>query len=371
MKQLSWWISFALVWLGAALPTAVASPASEPGAPGFATTELAPGVFALTRTKPPGYMLDCNVLVVVNESDVLVVDANLTPTSARATIAAIRGLTDKPVRYLVNTHRHADHTTGNQAYREAFPGIEIIGHPEMAADLSAHGQETLDGWIGWAKELTSELPQALASGKGFSGAALDAEQRASYEADLEAARALVADAAEMRVVGPTMTVADRLTLVRGQRTIEIRALGKSHTRGDLVVWLPREGIVATGDLVTAPVPLIGSDQSFVEEWAGSLDALLTLQPKLIVPGHGPVLRDDAYVHLYAEFLRDITRQTKAALARGESEEQAVQSIDVTSYRERMAGESSVLRSLFANWGRVPAVGALYRVAGASAGSPVR
>lgn len=348
-----------------------AAAASEPAPPGFSVETLAPGVFALVRTKAPGFFLDSNVLFVVNDDDVLVVDANLTPSSAEASIAALRKLTPKPVRYLVNTHRHHDHVGGNEVYRREFPGVEIVGSSAMRDDLESAGQATMDGWTGWAAEMAATIPKMLESGKGYGGQPLTAEERASLEGDLAAARALVADAPRMHVVAPTLTVADRLTLRRSAgkapRTIEIVALGKGHTRGDLVVWLPQERIAATGDLLVAPVPLVGGDQSYVEEWIGTLDRLQALGATTYLPGHGAVQRGDAQLTLYRDFLRAALDETRAAMAKGLSAEEALATdgasgaIDLASFRDRMAGASPVLRMLFANWGRVPAVTALYRV----------
>lgn len=339
--------------------------AGTPATAGFTLETLAPGVYALVRTKAPGFFLDSNVLFVVNDEDVLVVDANLTPSSAEASIAALRKLTPKPVRYLVNTHRHHDHVGGNEVYRREFPGVEILGSAAMAADFESFGKATMDGWTGWAAEMAAEIPQRLASGQGFSGQPLSAEERASLEGDLAAAQALVADAPRMRILEPTLTVTDRLTLHRAfrsqVRTIEILALGKGHTRGDLVVWLPQEGIAATGDLLVAPVPLIGGDQSYVEEWIGTFDRLRALGATTYLPGHGAVQKGDAQLLLYRDFLLSVVEQTRAAMAKGLTAEEAAGAVDVASYRDRMAGDSPVLRMLFANWGRVPAVTALYRV----------
>lgn len=338
--------------------------ADAPGSAGFSVETLAPGIHALVRTKLPGFFLDSNVLFVVNDEDVVVVDANLTPASAEASIAALRQLTPKPVRYLVNTHRHHDHVGGNEVYRREFPGVEIVGSAAMHDDLEAFGKSTLDGWKGWAAEMAAVIPKHLANGTGLAGEPLSAEERASLEADLAAARALVADAPRMHVVAPTLTVTDRLTLRRSlgstARTIEILALGKGHTRGDLVVWLQEERIAATGDLLVAPVPLVGGDQSYVEEWLATLDRLRTLGATTYLPGHGAVQRSDGQLVLYREFLGSVVEQTRAAMARGLSADEAASTIDLASFRDRMAGESPVLRMLFANWGRVPAVTAIYR-----------
>ena len=345
--------------------SALAARAAEPAPPGFTIETLAPGVYALVRTKAPGFFLDSNVLFVVDDDDVLVVDANLTPSSAEASIAALRKITAKPVRYLVNTHRHHDHVGGNEVYRREFPGIEIVGQAAMRDDLESFGKATMDGWTGWAAQMATDLPRMLASGTGFAGQPLTDGERASLAGDLAAAQALVADAPRMHVVLPTLMVFDRLTLRRAfgsvDRSIEILALGKGHTRGDLVVWLPQQKIVATGDLLVAPVPLVGGDQSYVEEWIDTLDRLQALGATTYLPGHGAVQRDDAQLVLYRDFFRSVVEQTRAAMAKGLTAEAAAGAIDVTAFRDRMAGASPVLRMLFANWGRGPAVTALYRV----------
>jgi glyoxylase-like metal-dependent hydrolase (beta-lactamase superfamily II) len=231
----------------------------------------------------------------------------------------------------------------------------------MREDLEKLGRATMEGWTGWAAQMAADLPKALESGTGLGGQPLGDEERRSYAADLAAARELVADTPRMRVTLPTLTVEDRLTLRRGARTIEVLSLGRGHTRGDLVVWLPTEKIVATGDLLVAPVPLVGGDQSYVDDWIETLGRLQALGATTYLPGHGAVQRSDAQLVLYRDFLSSVRDQTKAAMAKGLSVEQAIAAVDVTRFRDRMAGESPVLRLLFANWGRVPAVTALYRV----------
>src|SRR5919206_887365 len=94
----------------------------------FELVKLAEGVYLARRTEPAGLTTNANSVFIVNEEDVVVVDATLTPGTAREEIAALRKLTKKPVRYVVNTHWHDDHVMGNAAYREAFPAAEFIAH---------------------------------------------------------------------------------------------------------------------------------------------------------------------------------------------------------------------------------------------------
>jgi glyoxylase-like metal-dependent hydrolase (beta-lactamase superfamily II) len=112
-----------LVLLAIAASAATAQPSP------FHVKQLAPGVHVVTRAVTRGKPSDSNVLIIINESDVVVVDANIFPESARQTVREIRKLTNKPVRYVVNTHWHSDHHYGNAIYANAFPGVEFVGHP--------------------------------------------------------------------------------------------------------------------------------------------------------------------------------------------------------------------------------------------------
>ena len=96
--------------------------------PRFKIVKLSDGVYAAIRTEPPGLTVNGNSVFIINDDDVVVVDTTLTPGTAREIIAEIKKLTNKPVKYVINTHWHDDHIMGNAAYREAFPGVEFIAH---------------------------------------------------------------------------------------------------------------------------------------------------------------------------------------------------------------------------------------------------
>lgn len=362
-------VALSLSILAAALPAAAGSEtapaAADPTAPAFAFEEVAPGVWAALRREPPGMGFDANSVFLVNEADVVVVDTHVTPASARASLAALRRVTDKPVTVVINTHWHDDHVLGNQVYRDAFPGVEFVAHAVAPEEMATVGAANRRQLLEAAPGIVEALKQRLAEGTGFDGAPLTDRQRASYAADAAWGERYLAAAPEVEVVPPTITVADRLTLHRGGRVIEVRHLGAGHTGADLVVHLPAEGIVVAGDLVAWPVPLVGST-SFPAAYEAALGELLALGASIVVPGHGPVLRDDAYPRLLHEMLVSLNAQAQAAVARGESLDEARRSVDLGDFRRRIAGDDEVLDALFSMYVVGPGVTNAYRDAAAAA-----
>lgn len=336
-------------------------PGQQPSA-AFEFQKLADGVYASIRKEPVGLGVDANNLFVVGDDGVLVVDTNFGPSSSRQVLAELRRITDKPVKFVVNTHPHDDHVLGNAVYREAFPDAEFIGHAFLADYLAGRGatnrRNQVDNLPGFATALTG----ALAKGTNLAGQPITAEERAGYASDLRMIEAYLKDAPTFMDVLPTKPVTNRLTVTLGTRTIEILHLGRGHTAGDLVVHLPLEGIVATGDLVVFPIPLVGGDQSFVAEWSGTLEKVIALQPKIIVPGHGPVMRDTSYLRKMSDLFGSVTTQVKTAADAGQSLEQVKNSVNLEEFKQTFAGDSQLKRFLFANYVTGPAVTSAFRAA---------
>jgi cyclase len=319
---------------------------------GFRIETLAPGVHAAVRTDPPGLMVDANCMFIVNDDDVVVVDA---PEASAELIAALKRLTDKPVRYVVNTHWHDDHVIGNALWRKAWPQAEFIAHPSLRDYLPGTGAKNRAGMIAGAPQAAAQMQKQLDAGKSLAGKPISDEERTSYASDI----ALVAD--YMKVVPgtpdvlPDLGAAGDLVLQRGSRRIEIRRIGRGHTEADLVVWLPQERILASGDLVVWPVPLVGGDQSHVADWPAALDALLALKPASIVPGHGPVQRDTAYVEQVRDLFADIVRQARELKTRGLDLDAARKAIKLDDWHRRFAGDSPVRDALFRMYVAAPAL----------------
>jgi cyclase len=318
----------------------------------FEIVALAEGVHAVLRRDPPDDAVNCNVLVIVNDADVVVVDGNLTPASAGATIAAIRRLTSKPVRYVINTHWHDDHVLGNGAYADAFPGVEFIGHPFTRQQILETVGPTLEKNRTAYREELAGLEGRMVKGIRRDGKPYTAEDRVTAARVRAMFRAFIAQMPLMRIVPPTLLVNDSLTLRRGDREIRVVWLGRGNTAGDLVVHLPKEGIVATGDLLVHPIPF--SFGSFLGDWMQTLSRVEGLGAKVLMPGHGELQRDTAYLTSVRELLGAMRTQMEAAVKKGLTLEKARESLDLTSYRQKFAGSDPIRDRQFTDFFVTPA-----------------
>ena len=327
----------------------------------FEMVKVADGVYAAIRTEPPGLTVNGNSVFIVNEDDVVVVDTTLTPGTAKEELAALRKLTSKPVRYVINTHWHDDHLMGNQVYRDAFPDVEFIAHAATRDYLpttglsNRKGAMSEQGYPGFIAFLKKQLQE----NQSVFGGTMDDEERATYASDIKIAERYMAENPGVEIVLPTITLADRLTLHRGNRVIDIRYLGRGHTSGDLVVHLPKEGILISGDLVIWPVPYVGDPQSHPGEWGATLEKLMGLNATTVVPGHGPVLHDNTYIKLMTRLFASMKQQVEAAVARGETPEQTRKSVDLDEFEKLFAGESRMRRNIFSNYVKGAGLAAAY------------
>jgi glyoxylase-like metal-dependent hydrolase (beta-lactamase superfamily II) len=330
----------------------------------FDVEKLAAGVFAVIRKESPGLMVDANNVFIINDDGVVVVDSNGAPSITTEVLAAIRKLTDKPVKFVINTHWHDDHIRGNQVYRDAFPGVEFIGHAAMREYLPKQGAVNRKQFLEGAPRFLEVIKAALAKNKSLAGTDLSSEERASYLSDIRLAEFVLSDGGSASAILPTIAIEDHLTLYSANRVIEIRHLGRGHTASDVIVYLPNERILITGDLVVWPIPLVGDPQSHIREWPATLEKLLELNPATIVPGHGPVLHDGNYLKTLAAMFTSIWRQTEAAVSRGETLEQTRKSVRLDDFQKQLAGNSPIRRLLFSNYVASPAVAVAFREASA-------
>lgn len=325
----------------------------------FTIQKIAKNVYAVIRTEPPSLWFNPNTVFIIGKKDVMVVDSNISSEYTKQVLAALGKITKKPVRYVINTHWHEDHIIGNRVYREAFPEVEFMGHRSTLLDLPTIGAINRKSSIENGKGFVELVKKQIEKGENLAGQKMTEEEKLGYSSDIKLVESYMSESPDFQIILPTILVDDRLELDDSIRKIEILFLGRAHTAGDLVVHLPKEKIIVSGDLTVFPIPLIGST-SYPLEYGATLENLLKLKAKIIIPGHGNVMRDDSYIKLMIRLLTSIKSQVETAVQKGETLEQVRKSVNLEEFRKAFAGDSQHKSFVFENYVFLPATAAAFR-----------
>jgi cyclase len=257
-----------------------------------------------------------NSAVVVLEQCVLVYDTHFTPESGQALLRSIQAVTSKPVRYVVNSHFHPDHTHGNQA----FSKIQyIISSSNARRDMLQKDQPAFNRMLSVAEGQVERLRKALSRAETRS-------QKDTLQSQMRAREEFLARMSRLRIVLPTITVDDSLIIFDGTRELRIFAPGPGHTDGDLVLFLPAEKIVFLGDIFfNGAFP--NSQDADLLGWTKTLSEIIKLDADKFVPGHGPVgTKKD--VSDFLAYLEELKALVEPAVSRGDSMDQVVRDIQI-------------------------------------------
>ncbi|KPP86298.1 MAG: Zn-dependent hydrolase [Rhodobacteraceae bacterium HLUCCA08] len=242
-------------------------------------TRVGEGLYAFTAQGDP------NTGVIIGDDSVMVVEAQATPRLARKVIECIRGVTDKPISHLVLTHYHAVRVLGASAYGAR----EIIMSDTARAMVAERGQED------WDSEF-DRFPRLFQGHEEIPG-----------------------------LTWPTTTFSDGMTVYLGNRRVDIMHLGRAHTAGDAVVWVPDEEVMFTGDIVEYHSACYCGDGHF-GDWVDTLGNIARFEPRAIAPGRGDALVGpdmvDKAIASTADFVRSTYRPVARVVARGGSLKQA-------------------------------------------------
>ncbi len=295
---------------------------------------LADGVHGFVWRDPLADPIEGNALFIVNEEDVVVVDSGLLPSSARIMADELAKLTAKPVRFVVNTHWHNDHVGGNGVFRERWPGAQIVSHEDTRTDILEQVFAGQEASLQANERTTETYAKYVESGVDGDGKPLSPERRQRLADVVAMYRAVLPDLKAVQKVPPTLTFRDRLVLRRGERTIEILWLGLGNTRGDAVVFLPKERIVATGDLLVWPVPFMFG--SYHAQWPDTLAKLDALPADTLFLAHGAPQRNRDYLRQVQGLLAFIRDEARKAAATDLPPAEAKKAIDLGEWRARFA-----------------------------------
>jgi quinoprotein relay system zinc metallohydrolase 2 len=266
------------IWIIAVFVIFGTSHSSRAQQQGLEVSEIAPGLFvhqgvsALMTRENDGAI--ANIGFIIGENAVAVIDTGGSVREGQRLLAAIRARTDKPIRYVINTHGHPDHVFGNAAF--ANDGTVFVGH--------------------------RNLPQALAARGQFY---IDAFRRIMGDQLLD----------EVRMIPPTFLIDGTAKLDLGARSLTLRAWPTAHSDNDLSVLDERSGTLFAGDLVfLAHIPVLDGS---IRGWLKVTDELGTLPAQRVVPGHGPVSEWPAALTDQRRYLETLATGVRASIARGE------------------------------------------------------
>lgn len=240
-------------------------------------TKISNNVYSYVGVKDasPGNSFAANAGIVIGRDGVLVVDTLISAKEGKRFLADIRKVTDKPIKYVVNTHTHLDHALGNCVF--ANLGATIISHQADRATLEANGPLMLRN-IG-SKGLKPE------------------------------------DVAGTEVVVPNLAFSDQMLIDLGGEEVRLIRFSPSHTPGSIVVYLPAQKILFSGDILFTDFHPFLADGDF-KGWISSIDKLLAMEIDDIIPGHGPLstkkdLRDmKNYIVQFDKRARELTRKSQ-------------------------------------------------------------
>jgi cyclase len=307
--------------LGRSGDNAAQTPPRPPGTTykgqAFTFNKIAEGVYHAVGTG--NLVVMSNAAVIEGDSDVLVVDSHVSPGGAWALREELKAVTSKPIRYVVNSHFHFDHSHGNQIYG---PEVEIIGHEFARAQILAGKSQDSR-----AREFfVGAVPGTIKALEGRLAAATDPKERETIQTQLDIQRNHLEGTNAVKPTAPNVTLTQTMTLFRGGREIRILHLGRGHTAGDVVVYLPKERVVATGDLLVEGTSYMGD--AFFTDWIDTIETLKKLDFETVLPGHGRAFTGKAKLDHWQAYLRDFWAQAQKFHKAGVPWEEAAKQVDL-------------------------------------------
>ena len=298
-------------------PSNTRPPGTNYKSPAWTFNKITEGVYHAVGTG--SLVVMSNATVIEGADDVLVVDSQVSPGGAWALREELKAITPKPIRWVVNSHYHFDHSHGNQIYG---PEVQIIGHEFARQQILAgksHDSPAREFFVGGVPNTIKTLEGRLAEAK-------DDKERATIQNTLDIQRNHLEGTNAVKPTPPNLTLTQTMTLHRGAREIRIMFLGRGHTAGDVVVYLPKERMVATGDLMVNGTSYMGD--AFFTDWIDTIEAVKKLDIGTVLPGHGAAFTDMAKLTHWQAYVRDFWGQAQKFHKAGTPWEEAAKQVDL-------------------------------------------
>jgi cyclase len=311
--------TFGVSWVGASLleqgmlraNQARSQAAKSPTKNLFDIEKVADSIYAAIAK--PATLINSNAAIFENARDLLIVDTHSKPSAAIALVAQIRReITPKPVRYIVNSHFHWDHTQGNHGYRSIAPQVDIVASESTRQLLSKLAPARLAASIDEARKSVDTYRQQLASAK-------TPEERAHFQRAVQEASDYVAEMRAFTPELPNVTFERDLIIHDAAHDLHLSFRGRGHTAGDVVVFCPQKKVVATGDLLHGFAPFL--TDSYPLEWPRTLLDLAQLDFNHVIGGHAAVQHSKDRLYQMGTFIEELTDRVVEMRRRGRTAEE--------------------------------------------------
>jgi len=327
-------------------------------------TRVVDGVWLIAQPQAFHVQPIGNVVVIEQSDGLVLIDGGGSPGAGRRIVELVRSVSDKPVKAVAITHWHGDHVLGVSSVVQAWPNAEIIATDITDAHLrgrsmKAYPKGAPDAALQAAFDKRLEGPESFLR-DSLAKPDLTAREREGFEASQRLFAQYRIDTRDLALALPTRTFVDSLTLADATHPVELRHPGSGNTDGDLIAWLPRQRVMATGDLVVSPIPF--GFNSYPAQWQETLRTMQARHPAVWIPGHGAAMRDDTYVARLIDLIGH-TRDAVAPLAKqGMTVDEANKRIDLSADRARFVGDDPWLVRWFKRYWTQPFIDAAFREA---------
>jgi len=297
--------------------------------------KIAEGVYSFIAPESDSGVVQSNCTVIIGEDAALVADTGQFPSLAERMVADIKKLTNKPVRYVINTHWHFDHVWGNGVFRSAYPGATIISTEFTRELIEDQGPKVLRTQPAENKKQVADYRKFVGDGKYPSGHVVSEASKRSLTRLSDTLEHIDTEFPLTMHTPPTVGFEKELTVSLGKREVKVMWLGRANTGGDAILWLPDARVLVAGDTVVYPSPF--ATGSYMSEWPVVLQRMMDMNAATIIPGHGPVMHDASYLKTLVEVFQALTSQVKIAVSQGLSLEDTRKKVTLVEFKDRFAG----------------------------------
>lgn len=263
--------------------------------------------------KPKVDWVHSNCVAIIGTEYVLIVDTFIQSNYADEAIRLLKGISKLPVRYVVNTHYHNDHVMGNYAFKKAFPQCQVVMHDSTYFYMKKQILPAIEGEEKAVQADIESVEKEIAAGKRANGYVYSSAQIEFWKQNVAETKEYQRTYKPNKFVNGDVLFSNTMTVNLGtEKVLLMHAEDDGHSKGDVMVWLPEKKILVTGDIIVGPTPY--ATGSNITGMINSIQKVIDMDPKIIIPGHGVMLYDLSYPKLLLELFTEMSNRSKEAIA---------------------------------------------------------